>query len=133
MFFKRYFLLIIAINHFYHKFKQSVLWSIVRIWTILRTIQRKIKQKYGVILKQFLEDGMKNFVFQNGVLQRDHLPERCVLEREYCTVHMKFTCWYNVSKHAWIKLISACERLFFQKVPTHAERKRSLFLRYTRI
>jgi hypothetical protein len=27
----------------------SSLWSIVRIWTILRTIQRQIKQKYGVI------------------------------------------------------------------------------------
>jgi hypothetical protein len=33
----------------------------------------KIKQKYGVILKQFLEGGMKNFAFQNRVLQRDRV------------------------------------------------------------
>jgi hypothetical protein len=52
--------------------------SIVRIWTILRTIQCKIERKYGVILKRFLEGEMKNFVFLNRVL------ERRVLEREYC-------------------------------------------------
>jgi hypothetical protein len=34
----------------------------------LRTIQCKIKQKYGVIFKQFSEGGMKNFAFQNRVL-----------------------------------------------------------------
>jgi hypothetical protein len=39
----------------------------------LRTIQCKIKQKYGVILKQFLEGGMKNFAFQNRVLQWDRV------------------------------------------------------------
>jgi hypothetical protein len=33
---------------------------------------------------QFLEGGMKNFAFQNRVLQRDRVLERRVLEREYC-------------------------------------------------
>jgi hypothetical protein len=66
----------------------SSLWSRVRLWTILRTrtIQCKIKQKYGVILKQFLKGRMKNFAFQNRVLQRDRVLERRVLEREYCSM-----------------------------------------------
>ena len=64
---------------------------------MLWAIQCKIKQKYGVILKQFLKGGMKNFAFQNRVLQRDRvlivlvLLERRGLEREYfdgrCNAH----------------------------------------------
>jgi hypothetical protein len=54
----------------------------------LRTIQRKVKQKYGAIIKQFLEDGMKNFAFKNRVLQIDRVPERRVLEKE-CTVYLQ--------------------------------------------
>ena len=65
------------------------MWSIVQIWTILRTIQCKIKQKYGVILKQFVERGMNNFAFQNRALQRDRVLERRVLEREYCIYFME--------------------------------------------
>ena len=49
------------------------------------TIQCKIKQKYGVILKQFLEGGMKNFAFQNRVLQRDRVLEKREPKRDYYT------------------------------------------------
>ena len=71
----------------------SSLWSSVRLWTILWAIQCKIKQKYGVILKQFLEGGMKNFAFQNRVLQRDRVLERRVLEREYCIRESNYACY----------------------------------------
>jgi hypothetical protein len=46
----------------------------------------KIKQRYGVILKQFLEGKMKNFAFQTRVLQRDRVLERRVRERKYCII-----------------------------------------------
>ena len=61
----------------------------------LGTIQCKIKQKYGVILKQSLEGGMKNFAFQNRVLQRDRVLERRVLEREYCIIISQISNIHN--------------------------------------
>ena len=43
---------------------------------------------------QFLKGGMKNFAFQNRVLQRDRVLERRVLEREYCNYDsMKKQSW----------------------------------------
>jgi hypothetical protein len=44
---------------------------------------------------------MKNFAFQNRVLQRDRVLERRVLEREYCTVLsiVKHKEMYSVMHH----------------------------------
>jgi hypothetical protein len=56
-FFKRYFLLIIAVNHFYQQI-QAVYGRVYEFEPLLWTIHCKIKQKYDVILKPFLEGGM---------------------------------------------------------------------------
>ena len=47
-------------------------------------------------MKQFLEGGMKNFVFQNRVLQRDRVLERRILEREYCMLNKELKLWGSV-------------------------------------
>ena len=39
---------------------------------------------------------MKNFAFQNRVLQRDRVLERRILEREYCMLNKELKLWGSV-------------------------------------